>query len=194
MLRLVEGRRRLPRLPRERRLQHRDDPDARDGRGRGDRAPDHVPRARGPQRPARRALLGCRRWPAAGRCSTWRRTAPRRRATSSARTLPVRDVFAWGATLVHGDRTDRRGQRGDARPLRGRPRRDDGRVVVVEGRPREPLRGVRRRRPDRPGHHLDRRCGRSSSGRRATSARRPMPTRAGSSRSPTRPTSTGTTR
>ena len=47
-----------------------------------------------------------------------------------------------------------RGQRGHARPLRGRPGRDDGRLVVVQGRPREPLRGLRRRRPDRRGHHL----------------------------------------
>ena len=36
---------------------------------------------------------------------------------------------------------DRRGQRGHDHPLRGRPGRDDGRVVVVQGRPRGPLRG-----------------------------------------------------
>ena len=34
------------------------------------------------------------------------------RATCSARTPVVRDVFAWGATLVHGEQDHRRGQRG----------------------------------------------------------------------------------
>ena len=70
------GRRRLPCLPRERRLRHRDGPDARDGRGRRDRPADHVPRPRGPQRPARRALLGRRagrRRGAAGHGVAWRR-------------------------------------------------------------------------------------------------------------------------
>ena len=40
-----------------------------------------------------------------GRCSTWRRTASRPRATSSARTHRSATAFAWGATLVHRDRT-----------------------------------------------------------------------------------------
>ena len=52
----------------------------------GPSATDHRSRARGPLRAARGALLGCRRRPAAGRCSTWAHTARRRRATSSART------------------------------------------------------------------------------------------------------------
>ena len=36
---------------------------------------------------------------------------------------------------------DRRGQRGDAHAVRGRPRRDDRRLVVEQGRPRGPVRG-----------------------------------------------------
>ena len=77
--------------------------------------------------------------------------------------VAVREVFAWGATLVHGDRTTGEDNAVDAHPLRGRPRRDDGRLVVVEGRPRESASRPTASRADRPGHQLDARSGRSSS-------------------------------
>ena len=68
------------------------------------------------------------------------------------RPLPVRQGRRRSATCSPGaprsstaTRRPARGQRGHARPVRGRPGRDDGRLVVVQGRPREPLRGLRRR-------------------------------------------------
>ncbi len=44
-------------------------------------------------------------WPGAARCSTWPPTEPSVPGTCSARTLGIREVFAWGDTLVHGART-----------------------------------------------------------------------------------------
>ncbi len=58
--------------------------------------------------------------------------------------LEVTDVFAWGATLVHGERTQRRGQRRHGHALRRWTCGDGRRLVVVEGRPRGPVRGIRR--------------------------------------------------
>ena len=70
-----------------------------------DRPADHVPCPRGPQRPARRALLGCR---ARRRRRAARHGVARRRGgplhVRQGRRGP-RTSFAWGATLVHGDRT-----------------------------------------------------------------------------------------
>ena len=86
MLRLVEDGRRLPRLPRERRLHTARRADARDDRGRRDRPADDVPGARRPQRPACRRTSGTPSSPAAARSWTWPRTARRPPATCSART------------------------------------------------------------------------------------------------------------
>ena len=94
-----------------------------------------------------------------------RRRGPARHgvARHRGRALPVRQgarrprgVFAWGDTLVHARPDDRRGQRGHDRPLRGRPRRDDGRVVVLaRAASRAGSRSYGDGRPDRPGHHVD---------------------------------------
>ena len=105
--------------------------------------------------PHARALLGRR----AGRR---RRAAGHGLARRRGRALHVRQgrrrcatSFAWGATLVHGDRTT--GEDNAVMLIRF----EDGRAATMDvswssqGRPREPLRGVRRRRADRPGHDLD---------------------------------------
>ena len=164
MLRRVDDGRRLARLSRERRCSAprwsgcaRWSRRARIGR------PAHVPGARGPQRPARAPTSGTPRRPAAARCWTWRRTASRPRATCSARTCRCADVFAWGATLVHGDRTT--GEDNAVMLMRF----EDGRVatmdvvVVEQGRPGGPLRGLRRRAAGSSRTSRRPRCGRSSS-------------------------------
>ena len=107
--------------------------------------------------------------------------------------LAVADVFAWGATLVHGDRTTGEDNAVMVDALRGRPRGDDRRVVVVEGRARGPLRGLRRRRPAGHGHQRRVAEGVRRAAGRLPRARRPTPRPAGSSRSPTRCASTATT-
>ena len=156
MLRLVTRRRRLPRLSRERRLQRRDDPDARDGRVRRDRPADDVPGPRGPQRPARGALLGRRARPAAARCSTWPRTAPR----------PPAAMFGKDARRPRRVRLGRH-----ARPRRPDDRLEDNAVMLIrfaDGRVAtmdvswSSKGGLESRfeaygdgGPDRPGHHLD---------------------------------------
>ena len=80
--------------------------------------------------------------------------------TEAARYLFGKDAVAAGRLRLgrhaRPHREDhRRGQRDHDHPVRGRAGRDDGRLVVVEGRARGPLRGLRRRRPDHPGHDLD---------------------------------------
>ena len=82
----------------------------------------------------------------------------------------VRDVFAWGDTLVHRDRTS--GEDMAVMLLRF----EDGRTATVEvllGRPWRAggaCRGLRHRRADRARRHRRPRCGPSSSVRRDTSA------------------------
>ena len=101
--------------------------------------------------------------------------------------VPVRDVFAWGATLVHGDKTT--GEDNAVMLVRF----DDDRVATMDVS--WSSKGGLESRFEVYGDAgrivqditLDARCARSSSGRPATSARRPTPTPAGSSRSPTRP-------
>ena len=106
----------------------------------------------------------------------------------------VRDVIAWGATLVHGDKTT--GEDNAVMVMRF----EDGRAATcdvswsskggLEGR-FELYGDAGRIVQDMSASPLR---ARSSSARPATSARRPTPTPAGSTRSPTRPTSTATTR
>ena len=194
MLRLVEEAGRLPRLPREQRLHDRDGADAGDRRVGRHRAAADVARPRGPQRARTPRTSGMPRWRAAAHSSTWRS-----HGIEAARYILGKDAQRGGGVRLGRDarpwRSDhRRGQRDHDRPLRGRAGRDDGRVVDGQGRPRGPQRDLLRRRPDHPRPRGRRRSGRSSSGRRGTSPRRPTPTPAGSSRSPTRPASSATTR
>jgi predicted dehydrogenase len=98
--------------------------------------------------------------------------------------VAVRDVFAWGDTLVHGGRTSL----------------EDNAVMVIrfaDGRRRAGSRAGSRPTATADGSSRTSSrapCGRSSSDRPATSARRSTPTPGGSIRSRTRPTPTATTR
>ena len=173
----------------------RPDADARDGRGRRDRPADDVPGPRGPQRPARAALLGRgagRRRRAAGHGAP---TAPSAPATCSARTSPVARRVRVGRHARPRRPDHRRGQRGDAHALRGRPGR---RRSTCRGRPRAASRAASRSTATPAAIvqdiSVDLAQGVHRAARRATSSRRPTPTRAGSSRSRTRCASTATTR
>ena len=122
-----------------------------------------------------RPTSGTRSWPAAGRSSTWPPTA-----SKAARFIFGKDArdprrLRLGRHARPRRPDDRRGQRRDARPVRGRPGRDDGRLVVVQGRSRGSLRGLRRRAAGWSRTSAPPRSGRSSSARPATSARRPTP-------------------
>ena len=183
----------LARLPRERRVQRGDGPDARHDRGRRHRHSRHVPGPRGAQRPPRAALLG--------RGDRWRRCPARHGvARHRGRALPVRQG-ARGAGRVRVGRHPRasrphecRGQRGDDHALRGWPRGHHGRLVVEQGRPRGPVRGGGDRRHGSSRTWPRRPCGRSSSDPRGISPRRRTRTPAGCSRCRTRRTPTATTR
>ena len=89
-----------------------------------DRPADDVPGSRGPQRTARARISGMPSWPAAAHCSTWRRTAPRSPATVRQGRPGPRGV-RLGRHARPRRPDDRRGQRGDAHAVRGRPGRDD---------------------------------------------------------------------
>ena len=80
---------------------------------------------------------------------------------------------------------DRRGQRHRDPPLRGRPDGHDRGVVDGQGRHRGPQRGLLRARADRPRPRLDADPGVPPGAGRLPRPRRPTPTPAGSTRSPT---------
>ena len=107
--------------------------------------------------------------------------------------VPDREVFAWGATLGHGDKTT--GEDNAIAILRFEDGRDgdDRGVVDGQGRHRGPQRGLRRARADRPRPRLDADPGVPRGAGRLPRPRRPTPTPAGSTRSPTSRASRATT-
>ncbi len=133
------------------------------------------------------------RRPAAARSWTWAATASRRPASSSARTSPITEVFAWGATLGHADKTTGEDNADRDPAVRGRPDGDDRGVVDGQGRHRGPQRGLLRARADRPRPRLDADPGLPPGAGRLPRARRPTPTPAGSIPSPTSRASPATT-